>query len=178
MRLFFALYPDPEASRRIESTVTAIGLPVSTRSIAAANYHLTLAFAGDVSNVQAAALRSGAAAVRLPPFEVRLDVCEYWPKSEVIVAAASEHAAELVELHRHLRDDLDRIGVASDPRPFRPHITLARKVTQAPVLKVMSAALVVAAREFKLVHSSRYSKGSVYTVVDSWPLLDKDARAR
>ena len=177
MRLFFAAFPGPEGRLYLEAASLAPGLSADARLVPAENYHLTLAFAGDVSNAQAAALRLAGAAVRSAAFEVRLDVYEYWPKSGVVVAAASEPPAALIELRRLLCIELDRLGVPADPHAFRPHVTLARKVAQAPVLKAMSE-ISWNVSTFQLVHSSRSAEGSVYTVVDSWPLLDKDARAR
>jgi RNA 2',3'-cyclic 3'-phosphodiesterase len=176
VRLFFAAFPDSQSRRHIEAATLALDLPADARLVPAANYHLTLAFAGDVSNAQAAALRLAGAAVRSHAFEVRFDVYEYWPKSAVVVAAASEPPAALIELRRLLCVELDRLGVATDAQAFRPHVTLARKVAQAPVLKAMSG-VSWRVNTFQLVHSSRSAEGSVYTVVDSWPLLDKGARA-
>jgi 2'-5' RNA ligase len=179
VRLFFAAFPGPEGRRNIGAAASALNLSPESpdaRLVPAANYHLTLAFAGDVSNAQAAALRSAGAPLRCAAFEVRFDAYEHWPKSAVVVAAASEPPAALIELRRLLCVELDRIGVAADSHAFRPHVTLARKVVQAPVLKAMSG-VSWSIDTFELVHSSRSAEGSVYTVVDSWPLLDKDAGA-
>jgi 2'-5' RNA ligase len=55
-------------------------------------------------------------------------------------------------------------------RPLRPHVTLARKVAQAPVLQAMSP-FDWSARSFSLVSSDTSGAHSVYTVVDTWPLL-------
>lgn len=137
---------------------------------------MTLVFAGEVSNSQTAALRSVGAAARLPEFEVCFDALEFWQKSEVVVAAATEFPAELQELQYRLRVDLARLGLALDSRAFRPHVTLARKVSQAPVLQALSK-FCWPVRSFQLVRSAQSAAGSVYTVVDSWPLLDSAACA-
>jgi 2'-5' RNA ligase len=120
-------------------------------------------------------LRCGLPALRCPPFEVSFDAYEYWQRPEVAVAVASECPEALLELHYALRGSLDRLGVPADPAAFRPHVTLARKVTQAPVGKAMSR-LTLTIRDFALVRSAKSAQGSVYTVVDSWPLLDNAGR--
>jgi RNA 2',3'-cyclic 3'-phosphodiesterase len=176
VRLFFAAFPLLEVRRRIESAAIELDLSPDARLVPPENYHLTLAFAGEVSNAQAAALRSAGAAVRSAAFDVRLDLYEYWPKSAVVAAAASEPPAALGELHGLLRVEFDRLGIAIDPHPFRPHVTLARKVAQAPVLKAMSG-FCWSVNAFQLVRSSRSAEGSVYTVVEQWSLLDRGARA-
>jgi len=56
--------------------------------------------------------------------------------------------------------------------PLRPHVTLARKVTQAPVPQAMSP-IDWRVRSFSLARSDTSGARSVYTVVDTWPLLDE-----
>jgi RNA 2',3'-cyclic 3'-phosphodiesterase len=129
-----------------------------------------------VSSTQAAALRSAGAALRSEAFEVAFDVYEYWPKSAVVAVAESGLPTTLAGLHRQLRAEFARLGVAADTQPFRPHVTIARKVMQAPVLKAMSR-ISWKVDAFQLVYSSRSPEGSVYTVVDQWPLLDNGARS-
>ena len=175
MRLFFAAFPTPEIRRRIASTTAAIGLPKQVRLVPAENYHMTVAFVGEVSRGLAVALRAIGAAVRCPPFEVCFDACEHWQKPEIVVAVASEPPAPLLELHRALHAEIGRLGLPDDPVAFRAHITLARKVMQASVLKPMSK-FSWTAQDLQLVRSARSAEGSIYTVVDSWPLLDNAGR--
>jgi 2'-5' RNA ligase len=137
---------------------------------------MTIAFVGEVSREVATALRVIGAAVRCRPFEVCFDAYEYWQKPEVVVAVASARTPILFELHRTLHAEVGRLGLPADPLAFRAHITLARKVTQAPVLKSISK-FSWTARDFQLVRSARSAEGSTYTVVDSWSLLDNTARA-
>lgn len=176
MRLFFAAFPIQETRRRIASAAVEIGLPKAARLVPLENYHMTLAFVGEVSRELAVALRAIGAAVRCPPFQVCFDACERWQKPEIVVAVASEPPAALLQLHGALQAKIGRLGVPADPAAFRAHITLARKVTQASVLEPMSKFLWTV-RDFQLVRSARSAEGSVYTVVDSWPLLDNAHRA-
>ena len=175
MRLFFAACPTPEIRLGLASAAAALGVCRQARLVPAENYHLTIAFAGEASREQGAALRAVGAAVRCPSFEVIFDACEYWQKSEVAVAVANDCPVALLELHHALRAHFEGLGLRADPTAFRPHVTLARKVAQAPVVKAMSR-LSLAVRDFELVHSGRSAEGSVYTVVDSWPLLDNARR--
>jgi 2'-5' RNA ligase len=175
MRLFFAALPSPDICSRLESVAQALRLSSEARRVPVEKYHLTLAFAGAVSNAQATALRALGAMLRSPVCDVCFDACEYWPRSEVLVLAASCHPSSLQDLHQLLRAELLRLGIAADSTLFRAHVTLARKVTQAPVLKAMSP-FCWRVQAFHLVDSSRSAAGSVYTVVDTWPLLDTAPR--
>jgi RNA 2',3'-cyclic 3'-phosphodiesterase len=174
VRLFFAVFPDSETRGRIAAAAQALALADGSRWVPAENYHLTLAFIGEVPRDKLGALKGVGAAQRARKFTVRLDAYEYWPKAGVVIAAASACPEPLEHLHRALGAALERCDVALDSRPFRPHITMARKVPQAPVLQAMSE-IVWTPRSFQLVRSVSTPDRSVYTVVDSWPLLDKVA---
>ncbi len=175
VRLFFAAFPDDEARCRIASAAAALALGDGARRVPCENYHMTLAFAGEVPNAQAAALRS-IGPLETPAFTVRFDTCEHWRKSDVVVLAASQCPPALRELQRKLRGQLDRQGIASDSKPFHPHVTIARKVAQAPVEQAMSGFLWTV-MGFQLVRSMKSDEGSAYTVLHHWSLLDESPAA-
>ena len=174
MRLFFAVFPERETRRLIASAAAELMLRDGARPVPCENYHLTLAFVGDVSDAQAASLRS-IGPLEVPAFSVRFDIYEHWPRSEVVVLGASKCPPALQDLQCKLRGELARHDLAADPRPFHPHVTIARKAVQAPVQQAMSGFL-WKVTAFQLVRSVRASAGSTYTVLDHWSLLDKPAR--
>jgi RNA 2',3'-cyclic 3'-phosphodiesterase len=175
--MFFAALPDPETVQRLESAAEALRLPCDARRVSLENYHMTVAFAGEVSLAQATALRAVAAAGHPAAFAVSFTSYEYWSTSEAVVAAASECPADLLGLHGRLRAEFERLGLVCDAMAYRAHVTLARKVTQAPVLKAMSP-FCWKVQALHLIQSSGTPAGSVYTVVDTWPLLDNAARSK
>ena len=135
---------------------------------------MTLAFVGEAPASQAAGLRQIGASQRVHSFAVRFDAYEYWEKSEVVVAAAREFPAALEQWWRQLHADLAQHHLELNPNSMRlrPHVTIARKVTQAPVLQAMSP-VVWKMRAFSLLQSNTAAATPVYTVVDTWPLLDE-----
>ncbi len=137
---------------------------------------MTLAFVGEAPESQAATLRRIGGSQRVHRFAVQFDACEYWAKSLVVVAAAREFPAELKHWWQQLHADLAQHHLAPDPNPtdLRPHVTIARKVMQAPVLQAMSA-VVWKMQSFSLLHSNTAAPQPIYTVVDTWPLLDEIA---
>jgi 2'-5' RNA ligase len=177
MRLFFAAWPAPEVCRRLESATDALRLSLDSRRVVAENYHMTIAFAGEVSQAQAAALRAVGPGDCPAAFSVTFKGYEYWHKSEVIVAAARDCPSALLDQHRRLRAECERLGLVRDAIAFRAHVTLARKVTQAPVIKAMSP-ISWRVQALHLVRSSGSIAGSVYTVVDTWPLLDNPSHGQ
>ena len=177
MRLFFAVFPDSETRRRFAAAAQALALGDGSRRVPRENYHMTLAFIGEVQREMLDLLKTIGAAQRALEFTVRLDAYEYWPTPSVVVTGAASCPAPLEDLRRGLCADLTRCGVRLDDRPFRPHVTIARKVSQAPVLQAMSE-ITWTARAFQLARSVSAPGGAIYTVVDSWPLLDKGENAR
>ncbi len=72
--------------------------------------------------------------------------------------------AGLTGLVAQIRAELDELGISYDRRDFRPHLTLARKVTVLPELQApVPVHWPVSA--FVLVASTATPKGSVYEVV-------------
>jgi RNA 2',3'-cyclic 3'-phosphodiesterase len=172
VRLFFALWPDDDVRRRLAEVASKLTLPSSSRLVPSANYHLTVAFLGEVERTRLASLREIAAAQRAPCFTVVPDATEFWAKPRIVVAAAQKIPRGLKCLWAQLRDDMALLHFAdsvTDP-PLRAHVTLARKVAQAPVLQAMSP-LEWSANSFSLICSETGGTHSAYTVVGTWPLL-------
>jgi 2'-5' RNA ligase len=178
MRLFFAVLPPVEIRDRIAAAARRLPMAAGSALVPPENYHVTLAFVGEVPAGELDALREIGASQRAKRFTVRLDATEYWPEAAVLVAVAREIPASLASLCEQLRENLAIRGLARNPPPLRPHVTIARKVPQAPVLQAMSA-LGWEARTFNLLQSTLNAARPgrevhpVYTVLDTWPLLDE-----
>ena len=137
-------------------------------------YHMTVVFLGEVRESEVPVVRELGGTQQAGTISLRFDRWTYWKKSRVVAAATSEVPQALAKLRSGLAAALAAGGIAFDDKPLRPHITIARKVTQAPVSQAFSE-IVWTARTFSLVASAGGSAGSVYTVIDSWPLLDTAA---
>jgi RNA 2',3'-cyclic 3'-phosphodiesterase len=171
LRLFFAVMPDEACRERIAVASQSLRLGPEARLVPCNNYHITLAFVGEVAAQQLPVLRRIGAGQRASVLSLRFDAYDYWPKPEVVVAAARTVPPTLQSWWEQLHRDLAVHGWALDAKRLRPHVTLARKVSQAPVLQAMSA-FEWCAREFCLMRSDIGGSHSAYTVVDTWPLLD------
>jgi RNA 2',3'-cyclic 3'-phosphodiesterase len=170
LRLFFAVRPDPMERDSLAEAALSLSLGLDARLVPRNNYHVTLAFIGEVAAAELATLQRIGAAQAAPALALRFDAFEYWPKPEVVVAAARTIPDALQALWQQLHRELARHQWALDPKRLRPHVTLARKVSQTPVLQAMSPVNWVA-REFCLMRSELGAPQPAYTVVDTWPLL-------
>lgn len=124
-RLFFAFWPDEPLRHALELARSRL-FPLSGRPVAAAGLHVTAAFLGAVSEARLADLMNLCGPV--PPLTITLDRLEHWPKPRVLVAATTHLSDDLRRLVDGLWQRLDRLGFAREPRPYRPHVTLARDV--------------------------------------------------
>jgi RNA 2',3'-cyclic 3'-phosphodiesterase len=176
VRLFFALWPDDDTRARIAKVGAALHLIGGARPVPRENFHLTLVFVGEVAMAQLGVLQQIGRSQRASGCTIKFDAYEYWPDPRVVVAAARETPTAMIELWTGLLRDLTLhqadLRLQRLPPPLRAHVTLARKVAQAPVLQAMSP-LHWSARSFSLLRSDTSGAHSIYTVVDTWPLLDE-----
>jgi RNA 2',3'-cyclic 3'-phosphodiesterase len=72
-----------------------------------------------------------------------------------------------------LKDAAAAAGFTPDLKPFRAHVTVARKVMRAP-RECALRALVWRFDDFALIDSRTEPAGPVYSVVDSYPLVKRE----
>jgi len=172
IRAFYAFWPLPGMAAALASLGEALPLEPSVRLQDADQLHMTIAFVGDVDAQRLDVLRDVGRRQRVGAMRLEFDAYEYWPKPEVVVAAARDVPLPLVAFWETLHRELAAQGFALTPKRLRPHVTLARKVAQAPMLPPLLR-LTWPARSFSLVSSARAGTRSGYTVLETWPLLDE-----
>jgi 2'-5' RNA ligase len=126
---------------------------------------LTLAFVGEVSDQKLAVLQQIGRSIRASSFTAVCDFLEYWPQPRAVVAVVRDAPAALLDLSARLQE-----AIGLPQIPLRAHVTLARKVTQGPVLPAMPP-IFWRATQFSMIRSQTGGAASAYTVVDTWPLL-------
>jgi 2'-5' RNA ligase len=141
MRLFVAIYPPPEAVRDLADVVaklvvgqrTAAG--VNVRLAATETWHVTVAFLGEVEEERfpqvASALEQAVSAwqierAALPTLRIADGGKFGHGASTVLWAGLHGDVASLTALASSVSRYLRRAKLPVDPKPFRPHLTLAR----------------------------------------------------
>jgi len=174
-RLFFALWPDAAMRAALLAAVLGVRAQLTqARCIAPENWHLTLAFLGSIADTALDAAhgvaREVAQRARLGgPIELRLDRIEYWAKPQLVCASADDRSQSAQGLAQALREALAARGFTPDLKPFRAHVTLARKVLRPPDACAM-APVTWTFGEFALIESRTAATGSLYSVLAAWPL--------
>lgn len=139
------------------------------RPVAPSNLHATLVFLGSVGEADMPAVMAAAEGLAAVPFEILFDRVEHWPRPQVLVTVASSPPQVAAALAGDLGARLARNGLKIEPRPWRPHVTLARKVTR-PAAGLALGPVRWAVNELSLIESRSDPAGVRYVVVRSWPL--------
>jgi 2'-5' RNA ligase len=124
-----ALWPDEAMRRRLVALQAGLGGGAGgARLTPAADLHLTLVFIGQLPSARLAEVRAGVAALApAPPCELELDALERWPGGLIVITATALPPA-LLHTRQALEEALRARGLPFDTRPFRPHVTLARRM--------------------------------------------------
>ena len=171
-RLFFALWPDEATRESLRRATRAAVRHCGGKPVAPGQYHITLAFLGNVPDEHFDALVGAAARVSVEPMTLTLLRFGYFPAPQVLWIGPAETPERLRTLNRDLWAAMARAGLRAgltpDPKPLHAHVTLARKVG---VEHELSPPRPVAwhVDGFALVESDTDPEGATYKVVASFP---------
>jgi len=168
-RLFFALWPDTESRSGAAARVAALVPPGQGRPQRPDQLHVTLVFLGQVAEPSLDSVHAVAAGITGAAFTLILDRLEHWRKPGVLCLTTSAVPAPLASLVEQLRTALATQRLPSESRPYRPHLTLARKLARFEGPAEVEP-LPWRAASITLVESRSHREGSRYEPLASWPL--------
>lgn len=174
-RLFFALWPD-DAVRSELARLASGGPRGAGRLVPAENLHLTLAFLGHLDAGTRACVEAAADGISAGPFELVFTRLGCWPRPRVLWAGTQDTPAALVELVYALRRGMTGCGLRAETRPYRAHVTLARKTRVPADFHAACEPVRWRADAFDLVESKTLSAGAHYRRLRRWPLGGGNAR--
>lgn len=171
--MFFALWPDPAVraalAKRSRKAVRGHG-----KRVADANLHLTLYFLGSVDDEQQACAERVADSMVGARFALELVRIGHWPQPKVVWCAPREMPNPLIRLVEALRAGLSGCGFTPDSRPYRAHVTLARRVAR-PFSETDHKAIVWQVDQFALMQSITHAAGVEYRPLRFWALGGTDS---
>lgn len=129
VRLFLALLPDARVQAALARHVDHWHFLPDAVQYAPADWHATLHFIGPVARARLPALYAGLQ-VPFTPFDLRFGDPACWPHGLAVLCPSAVPDA-LVQLHGRLGQALRELDLKTDTRPYRAHVTLARKVHDA-----------------------------------------------
>lgn len=173
-RLFFALWPDDGVRKGLDNAAHSLADLCKGRRVARDAIHMTLAFLGDVSAERFNDLAEAAYEVNVPAFSLELCRLGWWKHNRVAWASPSDIPTALSALVLQLRLALGKRGFPVEERSFAAHVTLMRKVDCKSVPQ-LDHPIDWSVQEFVLVRSRLTPAGSSYTVLRSWPLMNRQS---
>jgi RNA 2',3'-cyclic 3'-phosphodiesterase len=178
-RLFFALWPGEEGREALAHATAKAVRHSGGRAVPPANFHVTLAFLGSVlqrrvPEVKRLGTRAAADCPQQRPLELRFESLAHWPRQQILCAMAAEENPVASVLAAALKDAAAAAGFTPDLKPFRTHVTLARKVSHAP-RECTLREILWRFESFALIDSRTDSEGPVYSVLESYPLVKAES---
>ena len=165
-RLFLALWPPPEVAAALLSRYDSARTDASARMETPSRVHLTLHFLGHVARERLEGLCAGLH-VSFVPFDLYLRDCTRWPHG-LVVAEPDALPAALVDLHASLGRALESLGLPTERRALRAHLTLARRhAASRPAVPTGSAPLRWTVRQYVLAESAGDAQRD-YRVLRAW----------
>lgn len=129
-RLFLGVPLPAPVREQLQAELLPSLARLSLRATPPANLHATLRFLGDTGDAAAARIDDALARHPLPlPFTVELAGLGAFPRpgrASVLWLGFGEGREALVALADAVSAALAEVGTPPDPRPFHPHVTLAR----------------------------------------------------
>ena len=171
-RLFFALWPTPEIIQSIKRSTDQIKDSINGKVVVNSNWHITLAFLGNIDVKTKACLIEHADQIQCSPFSIEFNQILYFTKAKALCIGVNEKSNNdnLNYLAQECKRIQNECGLKSETRHFKPHITVARKA-KAPEEGLIINSIHWHAKDFVLVSSKSTEQGSVYSVLNRWPLM-------
>jgi 2'-5' RNA ligase len=163
-RVFIALWPDPAVRALLSEWRDGCTWPSSASPVRTAQLHVTLHFLGSIPRVRLPELAQGLD-VGFAPFELGFGHSELW-HGGIAVLAPDAVPEPLLALHGALGGALERMGLPLEARPYRPHVTLARRA--GPALAPIDGPPIRWQVDGYALMESKVGEGSEYGVVQSY----------
>ena len=125
MRLFVALNV-PTDHWRLDLPETIPG--VDARWVVPGQWHVTLQFIGEVDRSDLMRYKNALGSIEAPPAVLHPYGLDVLPRRHAprVMTIGLDRTESLMTCHRAVRRALSAVGVATEHKDFRPHVTLAR----------------------------------------------------
>jgi len=176
MRIFFALDLEPAAKLEMGAwrDKSFRGL-AAARPVPSGNFHITLAFIGDVAEHKLERLCDSVdqSLSREPSETASLAINElgYWQRQGILWLGPGHCPGQLSQLAGRLKGLGARVGGKLDHRTFQPHITLFRRCKVPPPAPLEPPDFSLDYGDFVLLESRQGKRGVSYHTLQRWQLL-------
>ena len=176
MRLFFALDLTSAAKLEIDSwrdrsfrELSASGM---ARPVPPGNFHITLAFIGDMDERKLESLCDGVDQwlEQAPPAQGSLSLSQvgYWQRQGILWLGPEHCPDSLIQLAGMLQGLSRRTGGKRESKEFMPHVTLFRRCKVPPPSSLQPPEVRLDYAEFALFESSQGKQSVRYQALQFW----------
>ena len=146
------------------------------------NYHVTLVYIGAVNQHQLIDLRRHLSDITSDNFVLNINKTDYWPTPKVLHLMPTSIPPRLIDLQRKVNKATKRAGLPPESRPYRPHITLYRKIKPMQFEQLEQDGLPepntsITIKQFAIYESISDADGVYYKQLDTFNLLDSSVLA-
>jgi len=169
-RLFFALWPDDGVRNQLIKNYRNFEvLNGQGRVLADTNLHMTLHFLGNVALKKIDCFTRQAKKISIQPFTLQLTRSGYFKKPRIVWIGPDKIPERLSLLQQNLGELISSCGFNPEQRPYRPHVTMARKIQGEPG-ELFMPPINWQINHFALVQSNSVAGGVEYRVRQSFSL--------
>ena len=151
-------------------------LPPFTHPVPAANFHVTSVFLGHLKPTQLDQICSDIDNCQFSPTSIALNKLGYWSRPKILFLGTEQTSDELETISHKLTSIAKSAGVQIHERPYKPHVTLVRKVTDGAPGAIIEPDFECKFSELHLFESVSGAKGVRYPIRYSWPLFRTPGR--
>ena len=173
MRVFFAVQIDPATSLEI-AIWRDRQFPGQGRAVSMANFHITLAFIGELTEAKLERLCLCVDKLlenqRITGGAMELDQIGYWHKQGIFWLGPGAWPEQMTLLARKLESLGTRVGGKRAKKSFLPHVTLLRHCESAHSAPSIIPVFRVEYGEFALFESRQGKQGISYHALQVWNL--------
>ena len=164
-RLFYALWPDVRQRDRLRDFISPVAKLVEGVAIDRRNWHVTLAFIGEFPDRRLPELQARIGRIEMQPFRMIFDRLEFWPRPKVAALVSATVPAELQHLVLSMNVALEELGIETDNRTYRPHVTVTRNARPFETQRLAQRSIIEWS-DFALMESISEPGGVSYRVVN------------
>jgi len=172
MRVFFALPLLDKLKLEIEQWRTN-NLPPSSYAVPTANFHITLAFTGNIRDGDLELLCERADKIlstnSYMTGSLQLIETGFWAKPEILWIGPKNWPEDLTKLSNKLQNISRDFGAKKEKKAYRPHLTLSKKI-QTPSHPTSPPNFSLQYDRVVLYHSIPMKNGVKYVDIHHWPL--------
>jgi len=168
-RLFFALWPSDEVRNELKKQIQPLIKQHPAKKVPPHNWHVTLAFLGNVSSEIKQCVIDQAGMCKGNSFDLELNEFGFFKRASVVWLGTKKCPDGLKELVEHLNEKLADCDYQSEFKDYTPHLTFLRKAYK-PLDEFLVEPVHWQVNEFVIVESVTTDRGARYQVINRWPL--------